>query len=89
MKLSELLAIAPHLPSDTEVTLPHIGRTEAAVEAEAYWKVWGGWSGNHDQRIEDATCSKCGYKHPTVHRSLKNLSPTCMNCKSSMSIKED
>lgn len=32
----------------------------------AHWDYWSGWAGNHDQRIEDATCSNCGYKHPTV-----------------------
>ena len=30
------------------------------------WIYWDGWCGNHDMRIEDATCSECGYKHPTV-----------------------
>ncbi len=30
------------------------------------WEYWDGWVGNHDQRIDDATCSECGYKHPTV-----------------------
>lgn len=30
------------------------------------WVYWGGWCGNHDMRIEDAVCSECGYKHPTV-----------------------
>lgn len=32
----------------------------------AHWEYWSGWAGNHDQRIEAATCSNCGYKHPTV-----------------------
>ena len=32
----------------------------------AFWEYWSGWVGNHDQRIEDATCSNCGYVHPTV-----------------------
>lgn len=31
-----------------------------------HWIYWGGWCGNHDMRIEDAACSECGYKHPTV-----------------------
>lgn len=30
------------------------------------WIYWDGWCGNHDMRIEDAVCSECGYKHPTV-----------------------
>ncbi len=30
------------------------------------WVYWSGWCGNHDMRIEDAVCSECGYKHPTV-----------------------
>ena len=30
------------------------------------WIYWSGWCGNHDMRIEDAVCSECGYKHPTV-----------------------
>ena len=30
------------------------------------WIYWDGWKGNHDQRIDDATCSECGYEHPTV-----------------------
>ena len=31
------------------------------------WIYWDGWCSNHDMRIEDAVCSECGYKHPTVH----------------------
>ena len=30
------------------------------------WIYWPGWVGNHDKRIDDATCSICGFKHPTV-----------------------
>ena len=30
------------------------------------WVYWGGWSGNHDMRIDNAVCSECGYKHHTV-----------------------
>lgn len=51
---------------------------------EAFWKVWAGWKGNHDQRIEDATCSNCGYVHPTVYRNLNELSSRCPKCKSKM-----
>jgi|GEM_PF-6498983 len=46
----------------------------------AQWKTWGGWSGNHDQRIEQSECTNCGYKHPTVYRSLDNLSKHCSHC---------
>jgi len=52
------------------------------------WKVWGGWKGNHDQRIEDAECSNCGFIHHTVYRSLEKLSKSCPRCKSDMSIEE-
>lgn len=31
-----------------------------------HWIYWDGWCGNHDRRIDDAVCSECGYKHPTV-----------------------
>ena len=51
---------------------------------EAHWIVWGGWAGNHDQRIEDAQCSKCGYKHYTVYGSLSKLNAVCPKCGSSM-----
>lgn len=38
------------------------------LETKKYgrWVYWSGWCGNHDMRIEDAVCSECGYKHPTV-----------------------
>jgi hypothetical protein len=36
---------------------------------KAKWQFWEGWIGNHDKRIEDATCSNCGYKHPKVCRT--------------------
>ena len=54
------------------------------------WEFWDGWIGNHDKRIEDATCSKCGYKHHTVRREfqsnetaqdvLNKLSDICPGC---------
>lgn len=44
------------------------------------WIYWSGWSGNHDKRIEDAKCLKCGYIHPTVYGSLDNLSKYCPGC---------
>lgn len=46
----------------------------------AKWIYWDGWSGNHDQRIEDATCSKCGWVHPTVKGSPEKLSDYCAGC---------
>jgi hypothetical protein len=61
---------------------------------KAKWEFWDGWIGNHDQRIEDATCSKCGYKHPAVRRTygsnetaqdvLNKLSNYCGGCGSKM-----
>ena len=54
------------------------------VEKKAVWIYWDGWKGNHDRRIEDATCSQCGYKHPTVYGSLEKLAQICPWCKSQM-----
>lgn len=47
-----------------------------------YWEYWGGWAGNHDKRIDDAKCSNCGFKHPTVRGSnapdlLYKVCPEC------------
>lgn len=61
----------------------------------AHWEYWSGWAGNHDQRIEDATCSNCGYKHPTVRldyvdgKFIKGYVPDklakeCPNCGAKM-----
>lgn len=55
----------------------------------AYWKIWPGWRGNCDKRIEGATCSVCGYVHSTVRGSTDELSNFCGGCGSSMSIKEE
>lgn len=60
--------------------IPSCNCTEAQEQSTAHWEVWDGWSGNHDQRIEDATCSNCGYKHQTVYSSLKKLSIVCPKC---------
>ena len=56
----------------------------------AKWLFWEGWMSNHDMRIDDAVCSSCGYKHPTVRRTpysteteqdvLNKLSRFCPNC---------
>ena len=53
---------------------------------KANWEVWAGWKGNHDQRIENAHCSKCGYNHPTVYNSLRNLNKYCPNCGCTMMV---
>lgn len=60
-------------------------QTEQAEEYEAEWRYWSGWSGNHDKRIDDATCSNCGYKHPTIrYGSPDLLQDYCPSCKSKM-----
>lgn len=61
------------------------------------WVYWDGWCSNHDMRIDDAVCSECGYKHPTVRWEqgdpkgeeaywviLSKLENECPNCKSVM-----
>lgn len=53
-------------------------------EYEAEWLYWPGWSGNHDKRIDDATCSNCGYKHLTVYNTPDNLSDKCPRCQKKM-----
>ncbi len=68
------------------------GKAESVVHGE--WKFWEGWMSNHDMRIEDATCSVCGYKHPTVRRTygiretmqdvLNKLSNYCADCGAKM-----
>ena len=55
-----------------------------AVEKKAVWIYWEGWKSNHDRRIDDAVCSQCGYKHPTVYGSLDKLAQICPWCKSQM-----
>ena len=59
-------------------------KTTSTEEYEAEWQYWSGWSGNHDKRIEDATCSKCGYKHSTIFGSPDLLQDYCPCCKSKM-----
>jgi ribosomal protein S27AE len=69
-----------------------------AVEEEtntARWLLWEGWAGNHDKRIEEATCSRCGYVHAVVRKTfgsgetnrdiLNKLSPYCPACGAEMS----
>lgn len=52
------------------------------------WIYWDGWSGNHDKRLEDATCSICGYKHPPIYGkgddAPKYLSKFCPGCGNKM-----
>ena len=65
-------------------------RNEKAKHAR--WIYWEGWVGNSAQRIDDATCSECGYKHPTVYwkkgeqydSTPNKLASICPNCKSIM-----
>ncbi len=42
---------------------------DVAPVVHGKWIYWEGWCSNHDQRIDDAKCDQCGYKHPTVRRS--------------------
>ena len=51
---------------------------------EAEWKYWDGWMSNHDKRIDDATCSKCGYMHGVVKGSPELLADYCPGCGSKM-----
>ena len=58
------------------------------------WIYWDGWLGNHDQRIDDAKCSECGYRHPTVRRekgehygsTINKLARQCPCCKAEMDV---
>lgn len=50
------------------------------------WLFWPGWVGCCDKRIENAKCSTCGYKHPTVYGSLDKLSKYCPGCGREMSV---
>ena len=56
------------------------------LEKKAVWIYWEGWKSNHDRRIDDAVCSQCGYKHPTVYGSLDKLAQICPWCKSQMRV---
>jgi ribosomal protein S27AE len=66
-------------------------RTKVTNSANAAkWLFWDGWMSNHDMRIDNATCSNCGYIHFTVRRTpgsketeqdiLNKLSNFCPNC---------
>lgn len=56
------------------------------ASTKAHWFYWGGLVGNHDGRIEGATCTKCGFKHPTVigKNAADNLYKFCPECGSKM-----
>lgn len=47
-----------------------VAELEDKLKKHGHWIYWGGWCGNHDMRIDDAVCSECGYKHPTVRWEL-------------------
>jgi hypothetical protein len=56
------------------------------------WNYWPGWCGNHDLRLEDATCPFCGYKHPTIRhdpKAPKKLPKQCPMCKAFLDIHEE
>ena len=55
---------------------------------KADWKIWAGWSGNHDQRIEEPSCSNCGFVTDTVYGDTDLLPKECPNCGCHMGIKE-
>lgn len=58
-------------------------KTFDRINIMAKWNCWEGWSGNHDHRLEDATCSHCGYHHPTVYNN-KDLADICPKCRALM-----
>lgn len=64
--------------------ISNLGIEQQTNQKTAFWDFWLGWGGNHDQRIDDAKCSSCGWKHPTVYRSTDNLQKTCPSCGSKM-----
>lgn len=60
-----------------------IGEEKIEEKPQAYWEYWAGWCSNHDRCIDDATCSNCGFKHPTVRgygevpNQLYKICPMC------------
>lgn len=65
-------------------------KTDFSLPPEAYWEFWPGWVGNHDKRIDDAKCSNCGFRHPTVRGvdAPKQLYKVCPNCCKKMGYRE-
>ena len=49
-------------------------------ERKVYWKVW---KGNHDNRVEYAKCSSCGFIHCNVN-SIFELPKSCPHCNSNI-----
>lgn len=66
------------------------GEKKIEEKPQAYWEYWGGWAGNHDKRIDDAKCSNCGFKHPTVRggNAPDQLYKLCPHCGRYMGHKE-
>lgn len=55
------------------------------------WVYWPGWVGNHDKRIDGATCSICGFKHPTVlhvRTPKESLYKNCPECRAKMDLED-
>jgi hypothetical protein len=65
--LTELIKRYNEIYSKDPLQVKHINRCRAE------WLFWEGWTSNHDMRIDDAVCSSCGYKHPTVRRTPYSL----------------
>ena len=72
---------------DSKFKVKSTGQLEST---KAKWLFWEGWMSNHDMRIDNATCSNCGYMHFTVRREpgsreteqdiLRKLGNFCPNC---------
>lgn len=77
------------VPNSLQVRVS-VGEEKIEEKPQAYWEYWGGWAGNHDKRIEDAECSNCGFKHPTVrgYGAPDQLYKICPNCGRRMGHKE-
>lgn len=86
-----------HVPKHRYNFCPECGtKMQDRIGKTGKWLFWEGWIGNHDKRIEDATCSECGYQHPTVRRAwqsnetaedvLNKLATTCPSCGAKMKI---
>ena len=83
--------------ADIQEFLDNIPTADVAPVIHAKWQFWEGWMSNHDMRIDDATCSNCGYKHPIVRRIygiketeqevLNKLSNYCAACGAKMDLK--
>lgn len=67
-----------------------VGEEKIEEKPQAYWGYWPGWRGNHDKRIDDATCSNCGFKHPVVRggNAPDQLYKVCPICGRRMGHKE-